>query len=81
LTAINPELEQSARASGAGWLQTMRFVIVPLVMPAIVAACARFFSCKPFAHETMLPSLQGNEIGTSELDPFRSSILGPCSPL
>jgi hypothetical protein len=32
-------------------------------------------------HETMLPSLQRNEIGTSELDPFRSSILGPWSPL
>ena len=31
-------------------------------------------------HETMLPSLQRNEIGTSELDPFRSSILGPWSP-
>jgi hypothetical protein len=28
-------------------------------------------------HGTMLPSLQQNEIGTSELDPFRSSILGP----
>ena len=32
-------------------------------------------------HETMLPSLQQNEIGTSELDPFRSSMLGPWSPL
>src|SRR5215475_13068040 len=29
----------------------------------------------------MLPSLQQYEIGTSELDPFRSSILGPLSPL
>jgi hypothetical protein len=29
----------------------------------------------------MLPSLQRKEIGTSELDPFRSSILGPWSPL
>jgi hypothetical protein len=29
----------------------------------------------------MLPSLQRNEIGTSELDPFRSSILSPRSPL
>src|SRR5215467_10664206 len=29
----------------------------------------------------MLPSLQQNAIGTSELDPFRSSILGPWSPL
>src|SRR4029077_5078467 len=32
-------------------------------------------------HGTMLPSLQRNEIGTSELDPFDSSILGPWSPL
>jgi hypothetical protein len=29
----------------------------------------------------MLPSQQQNAIGTSELDPFRSSILGPWSPL
>jgi hypothetical protein len=32
-------------------------------------------------HGTILPSLQQNEIGTSELDPFRSSILArglPC---
>ena len=29
----------------------------------------------------MLPSLQQYEIGTSELEPFRSSILGPSSPL
>src|SRR6266566_3428378 len=42
-----------------------------------VSDCARFFPCKPVRHGTMLPSLQRNEIGTSELDPFRSSILGP----
>ena len=43
LTAINPELEQSARASGAGWLQTMRYVLAPLVMPAIAAAWLMLF--------------------------------------
>jgi iron(III) transport system permease protein len=43
LMTINPELEQSARASGAGWLQAMRFVLVPLVMPAIVAAWLMLF--------------------------------------
>ena len=46
-----------------------------------VSDCARFFPCKPVRHGTMLPSLQRNEIGTSEVDPFRSSILGPWSPL
>src|SRR5258707_7663330 len=35
-----------------------------------VSDCARVFPCKPLRHGTMLPSLQQNEIGTSELDPF-----------
>ena len=43
LVSINPELEQSARASGAGWLQTMRYVLVPLLAPAIVAAWLMLF--------------------------------------
>ena len=36
---------------------------------------------RAICHETMLPSPPQNEIGTSDLDPFRSSILGPWSPL
>ena len=43
LVAINPELEQSARASGASWLQTMRYVLLPLLAPAIVAAWLMLF--------------------------------------
>lgn len=43
LLAINPELEQSARASGASWLQTMRFVLMPLLMPAVIAAWLMLF--------------------------------------
>jgi iron(III) transport system permease protein len=43
LAAINEELEQSARVSGAGWLQTMRYVMAPLAMPAIVAAWLMLF--------------------------------------
>lgn len=41
--AINPELEQSARASGASWWQTMRFVMMPLLRPAIIAAWLMLF--------------------------------------
>jgi len=43
LLAINPELEQSARASGASWLQCMRFVLLPLLLPAIIAAWLMLF--------------------------------------
>lgn len=41
--AINPELEQSARASGASWWQTMRLVMMPLLRPAIIAAWLMLF--------------------------------------
>lgn len=41
--AINPELEQSARASGASWFQTMRHVMLPLLRPAIIAAWLMLF--------------------------------------
>jgi iron(III) transport system permease protein len=43
LLALNPELEQSARAHGASWLQTMRHVMVPLLRPAIVATWLMLF--------------------------------------
>jgi iron(III) transport system permease protein len=43
LLAINPELEESARASGASWLQTMRHVLLPLLLPAIIAAWLMLF--------------------------------------
>ena len=31
LLSINPELEQSARASGASWLQSMHYILLPLL--------------------------------------------------
>lgn len=43
LLAINPELEQSARANGASWLQTMRYILLPLLLPAIIAAWLLLF--------------------------------------
>jgi iron(III) transport system permease protein len=41
--AINPELEQSARASGASWWQTTRYVMLPLLRPALIAAWLMLF--------------------------------------
>jgi iron(III) transport system permease protein len=41
--AINPELEQSARSSGASWLQTMRLIVLPLLRPSIIAAWLMLF--------------------------------------
>ena len=43
MLAINPELEASARASGATWLQTMWLVMLPLLRPALIAAWLMLF--------------------------------------
>jgi iron(III) transport system permease protein len=43
LLALNPELDESARANGATWLQTMRHVLLPLMKPAIVASWLLLF--------------------------------------
>jgi len=43
LLSINPELEQSARASGATWLQAMRFIMIPLLRPALIASWLLLF--------------------------------------
>ena len=41
--AINPELEQSARASGATWKQTMRHIVLPLLKPSLIASWLMLF--------------------------------------
>jgi iron(III) transport system permease protein len=41
--AINPELEQSARSSGATWEQTMRAIVLPLLRPSLIAAWLMLF--------------------------------------
>ena len=43
LLSLNPELEQSARAHGASWAQTMRYVMLPLLKPALVATWLMLF--------------------------------------
>ena len=43
LLSISPELEESARVSGATWLQTMAAVLLPLIKPALVAGWLMLF--------------------------------------
>ncbi len=43
MAALHPELEESARASGANWVQTMRFIVLPLLRPALIAAWIMLF--------------------------------------
>jgi iron(III) transport system permease protein len=43
LLSISSELEESARISGASWLQTMTAVLLPLIKPALVAAWLMLF--------------------------------------
>lgn len=62
LVSVSPELEESARASGASWLQTLKQVLLPLMKPAIVAAWLMLFVV--FVRElgaTILLYAQGTE--------------------
>jgi iron(III) transport system permease protein len=43
LLSINSDLESSARASGASWLQAMRYVMLPLLLPALIASWLLLF--------------------------------------
>jgi iron(III) transport system permease protein len=43
LQSISPELEQSARVSGAGWTGTARRVLLPLLKPSVAAAWVMLF--------------------------------------
>lgn len=38
LLSTHPELEESARVSGASWMTTMRTIVVPLLAPGMIAA-------------------------------------------
>lgn len=41
--AIDPELEQIARTSGAGWKQTMIHIVLPLLRPSLVGSWLMLF--------------------------------------
>ena len=43
LMSLSPELEQSARASGASWWQTLRIVVIPLTRPGLIATWLMLF--------------------------------------
>jgi iron(III) transport system permease protein len=43
LLSVSPDLEESARASGASWLQTVTTVLLPLIKPALLAAWLMLF--------------------------------------
>ncbi len=37
LSQVSPSLEEAARVSGAGWLRGMKDVVLPLILPSVVA--------------------------------------------
>lgn len=43
LMSLSPELEQSARSSGATWSQTLRLVVIPLARPGLMATWLMVF--------------------------------------
>lgn len=44
LMQVHPELEESARVAGFGWLRTLLYITLPLIRPSIVASWILLFS-------------------------------------
>jgi len=80
---IDPELEQIARTSGAGWHQIMWHIVVPLVKPSLIASWLLLFViCFRELGATILLYAQGSEtisvamVALSERDPGQAAALG-----
>ena len=63
LSRVSPSLEEAAQISGAGWLRRLRDVVLPLIVPSIVAGWFLIFM--PCFYElTMSNLLYSNNIKT-----------------
>jgi iron(III) transport system permease protein len=80
---IDPDLEQIARTSGAGWHQIMWHIVVPLVKPSLIASWLLLFViCFRELGATILLYAQGSEtmsvamVALSERDAGQAAALG-----
>jgi iron(III) transport system permease protein len=73
IVSVAAELEESSRMSGAGWLTTMRRILLPLLRPGIVAAWLLLFIT--FMREVSMSMLLARN-GTETLSSALFSLLG-----
>ncbi|WP_210327823.1 hypothetical protein [Mesorhizobium silamurunense] len=57
---IHPELEESARVSGFGWLSTVGRITLPLVLPAIISSWVMVYSIYISELSMVLPLYTAN---------------------
>jgi len=81
LLQIHRELEEVAYVSGAGWLQTFRRILGPLLTPAIVGAWAFIFliSLRELAVASLLYTAHSQVIATQLLDMWTNGNLNVLS--
>lgn len=83
MVQVGEELDRSARVAGASWIRTMFSVVMPILMPAMIAAYAVFFLrfFKDYSTALFLYT-PGNEVlGTSMLQLIWDGKSGPVSAL
>ena len=81
LLQIHRELEEVAIVSGAGWLQTFRRILAPLLTPAMVGAWAFIFliSLRELAVASLLYTAHSQVIATQLLDMWTNGNLNVLS--
>ncbi|MHA2393916.1 MAG: ABC transporter permease [Promethearchaeota archaeon] len=80
---ISSELDKSSRVCGATWLQTLRFVVFPLIKPGLVGAWVLLFAAmiREYSSALMVFTRGTEVIGITMLEFWRQGHIGPVCAL
>jgi len=80
---ISPELDRAARVAGAGWLHTMRSILLPILQPALLSGFVLLFISflKEYSSALFLFARGSEVIGTTMIELWRQGNSGPVAAL
>ncbi|HEY3059026.1 MAG TPA: iron ABC transporter permease [Chloroflexota bacterium] len=80
---ISPELDRAARVAGAGWLHTMRAILLPILQPALLSGFVLLFISflKEYSSALFLFARGSEVIGTTMIELWRQGNSGPVAAL
>jgi iron(III) transport system permease protein len=80
---VSPELDRAARVAGAGWLHTMRTILLPILRPALLSGFVLLFISflKEYSSALFLFARGSEVIGTTMIELWRQGNSGPVAAL
>jgi iron(III) transport system permease protein len=80
---VSPELDRAARVAGAGWLHSMRTILLPILRPALLSGFVLLFISflKEYSSALFLFARGSEVIGTTMIELWRQGNSGPVAAL